>query len=93
MQVWDGISDARIAFDAAELPSTNAAESSEMARLTENLNLQRAFLRHLENLQGIHLLQKVRVESIEPEVEGNGWPIVYLSDGTTIRARLLVSFS
>lgn len=62
-----------------------------MARLTENLNLQRAFLRHLEKSQGIHLLQKVKVESIRPDVDGNGWPLVHLSDGTTIRARLLVS--
>ncbi|KAF8547484.1 ubiquinone biosynthesis hydrox [Imleria badia] len=91
MQVWDGISDARIIFDAAELPSAaSAAGSSEMARLTENLNLQRAFLRHLENSQGVQLLQKVKVESIRPDVEGNGWPLVHLSDGTTIRARLLV---
>jgi len=34
-------------------------------------------------------LQNVKVESIQPEVEGNGWPLVHLSDGTTIRARLL----
>lgn len=62
-----------------------------MARLIENLNLQRAFLRHLEKLQNIQLLQKVKVVSIQPVVEGNGWPLVHLSDGTTIRARLLVS--
>ncbi|KAF8142131.1 hypothetical protein EV363DRAFT_1469305 [Boletus edulis] len=67
-----------------------AAESSEMARLTENLNLQRACLRYLEGMQGIHLLQKVRVESIQREVGDNGWPLVHLSNGTTIRARLLV---
>ncbi|KIJ65128.1 hypothetical protein HYDPIDRAFT_89241 [Hydnomerulius pinastri MD-312] len=95
MQVWDGISDARITFDAAEIPSsggTTTAESSEMARLTENLNLQRALLRHLANIEDIQLLQKVKVESIQREHKegGNGWPLVHLSDGTTIRARLLV---
>ncbi|KAF9244661.1 hypothetical protein BU15DRAFT_59410 [Melanogaster broomeanus] len=93
MQVWDGISDARMTFDAAELPSAGGvAESSEMARLTENLNLQRALLRHLANAEGIQLLQKVRVDSIQREDKegGNGWPLVHLSDGTTIRARLLV---
>ena len=58
---------------------------------TENLNLQCAFLRHLEELQGIHVLQKVKVESIQPEVGGNRWPLVHLSDGTTIRARPPVS--
>lgn len=64
-----------------------------MARLTENLNLQRALLRHLEDIDGLQLLQKVKVESIQREdkAEGNAWPLVHLSDGTTIRARLLVS--
>ncbi|KIJ20663.1 hypothetical protein PAXINDRAFT_174166 [Paxillus involutus ATCC 200175] len=93
MQVWDGISDARITFDAAEKPSAGSvAQSSEMARLTENLNLQRALLRHLEDIDGLQLLQKVKVESIQREdkAEGNAWPLVHLSDGTTIRARLLV---
>ncbi|KAH0836354.1 hypothetical protein J3R83DRAFT_7907 [Lanmaoa asiatica] len=91
MQVWDGVSDARIILDAAELPSAaSATESNEVARQTENLNLQRAFLRRLEKLDVVHLLPKVKVESIQPEVGGNGWPLVHLSDGTTIRARLLV---
>lgn len=87
------MSDSRIIFDATEIPSASAAEPGEMARLTENFNLQRAFLRHLEKLGSVHLLQKVKVESIQHNVEGgNGWPLVHLSDGTTIRARLLVSF-
>ncbi|KIK81594.1 hypothetical protein PAXRUDRAFT_15160 [Paxillus rubicundulus Ve08.2h10] len=93
MQVWDGISDARVTFDTAEQPSVGSvALSNEMARLTENLNLQRALLHHLANIDSIQLLQKVKVESIqrEDEAEGNGWPLVHLSDGTTIRARLLV---
>ncbi|KAI6126031.1 hypothetical protein EDD16DRAFT_1825753 [Pisolithus croceorrhizus] len=95
MQVWDGLSDARISFDAANLPSSgalNAAESSEMARLIENLNLQRALLRHLESIRSIELLQKTRVESIQREDRdgGHGWPLVHLSDGTTLRTRLLV---
>ncbi|KAF8119832.1 hypothetical protein EV363DRAFT_1461060 [Boletus edulis] len=48
-----GISDARVVFDAAEIPSASSiAESSEMARLSENLNLQRACLRYLEGVIG-----------------------------------------
>ncbi|KAG9310602.1 DNA ligase 4 [Chiua virens] len=62
-----------------------------MARLTENLNLQRGFLRHLDKLESIQVLQKLKVESIQPEVDSNGWPLVHLSDGTTIRARLLIA--
>lgn len=95
MQVWDGLSDARIVFDATDLPSTSDSnpESSEMARLTENLNLQRALLRQLDSVGGsLELLQKVKVESIQREDKegGHGWPLVRLSDGSTLRARLLV---
>ncbi|KAL4078786.1 hypothetical protein V8B97DRAFT_1933422 [Scleroderma yunnanense] len=94
MQVWDGLSDARIVFDAADLPSISHTnpESNEMARLTENLNLQRALLWHLDSMSGLQLLQKVKVESIQREdrESGHGWPLVHLSDGSTLRARLLV---
>lgn len=67
-----------------------------MARLTENLNLQRALLRQLDSVGGsLELLQKVKVESIQREDKegGHGWPLVRLSDGSTLRARLLVSRS
>jgi ubiquinone biosynthesis monooxygenase Coq6 len=87
MKVWDGISDARITFSASDLP----AGTSQLSRLTENLNLQRALLRHISKIPEIKLLDKVRVDSIkneEPEV--NGWPLVHLSNGQTLRARLLV---
>ena len=63
-----------------------------MARLTENLNLQRALLRHLDSTSLVTLTDKVKVQAIEREErEGGGWPLVYLSDGRVLRARLLVS--
>lgn len=62
-----------------------------MARLTETLNLQRGLIRHLREQPNITLLDKTKVESIfEDDVSGGGWPIVQLSDGTALRARLLV---
>ncbi|OAX43204.1 COQ6 monooxygenase [Rhizopogon vinicolor AM-OR11-026] len=86
MQVWDGISGARITFDASEIP-----ESSEMARMTENLNLQRALLRKLSDTPSVQVIQSVKVESIEREAgDANHWPLVHLSNGLTLRARLLV---
>ncbi|EMD38819.1 hypothetical protein CERSUDRAFT_104141 [Gelatoporia subvermispora B] len=91
MQVWDGISDARIMFSAAEMPSPAGFPQGEMARLTENLNLQRALLRHLASHPTIQLLDKVKLQSIScEEREGGGWPLVHLSDGRVLRARLLV---
>lgn len=85
--MWDGISDARITFSAADLP----LQTSEMARMTENLNLQRGLLKHLSQIPEVQLLDNVRVTVIEKEDGANGWPSVRLSDGQTFRTRLLVS--
>ncbi|THH28834.1 hypothetical protein EUX98_g5352 [Antrodiella citrinella] len=90
MQVWDGVSDARITFSASDMTS-NGRPLGELSRLTENLNLQRALLRYLESSPGVELVDKVKVESItNDDREGNSWPVVHLSDGRVIRARLLV---
>ncbi|GAA6009581.1 hypothetical protein JCM11491_001022 [Sporobolomyces phaffii] len=89
MQVWDGISDARIEFHA---PPSRAA----MATLTENLNLQRAALRRIQETGHVELVDEMRVESIvRGSREEGGWPVVHLEneDGTVkrkIRARLLI---
>jgi len=62
-----------------------------MARLTENLNIQRALLRCLESYPDVSLVDKTKVDSIvREEREGGGWPIVHLSNGRRLRARLLV---
>ncbi|KAF9646232.1 ubiquinone biosynthesis hydrox [Thelephora ganbajun] len=86
MQVWDGISGARINFSAADLP----LQTTEMSRMTENLNLQRGLLKHLSRIPEVQLLDNVRVTAIEKEGEANGWPLVRLSNGQTFRTRLLV---
>ena len=89
-QVWDGISGARITFSAAEM-SIGGQSIGELSRLTENLNLQRALLRQLESNSSIELVDKVKVESITSDNrEGSSWPLLHLSDGRVIRARLLV---
>ena len=62
-----------------------------MAKLTENLNLQRGLLRHLEGFPGVELLDKTKVQSILPDSEERGrWPLVHLDNGQVLRARLLV---
>lgn len=62
-----------------------------MARLTENLNLQRGLLRHLDNIPEVQILQKTRVTAIENDTsERGGWPLLHLDNDTTLRARLLV---
>lgn len=104
MKVWDGLSNARISFDASqtapEPPITNDPASDvlsslshrpSMARLLENLHLQKALLRSLDESGSVDVIGGTRIEGIERDEE-SGWPIVRLSSGRRIRARLLVSF-
>ena len=89
MQVWDGISNARISFDAIE---TTRDQVKGMVRITENLNLQRGLLRLLDNVPAVDLIHKARVTSIDRESQKYGiWPIVNLNNGRRLRARLLVN--
>ncbi|KAI0664381.1 ubiquinone biosynthesis hydrox [Cubamyces menziesii] len=94
MQIWDGISDARITFSAHDdhaIAFSPPGAPSQMSRMTENLNLQRALLRHLHETSAVEIADKVKVQSIQREErEGGGWPLVHLSDGRVLRARLLV---
>jgi ubiquinone biosynthesis monooxygenase Coq6 len=90
-QVWDGISDARIEFNAAALGIGSKVGSNQMARLTETLNLQRGLLRHLRDQPNVTLLDNTSVDNIlQDDTPGGGWPMVQLSNGTALRARLLV---
>ncbi|KAG6829885.1 hypothetical protein H0H92_003154 [Tricholoma furcatifolium] len=89
MQVWDGVSDARINFSSSEIGLQRPEDG--MARLTENLNLQRGLLRRLEKLPEVEILDKTKVKSILQDTEERGgWPLVHLDNGQTLRARLLV---
>lgn len=88
MQVWDGISAARITFNAPyktpdpfDEPSTSSSlfpEIEPMATLVENLNLQRGLLQtlkaHGQGESGVEILDGVKVLGIVPG-EG-GWPVL-----------------
>ena len=90
-QVWDGISNARIDFNAAALGISRRGGSNQMARLTETLNLQRGLLRRLREQPNVTLLDNTKVMNIfEDDIPGGGWPMVQLSNGVALRARLLV---
>lgn len=101
MQVWDGISNARIHFHSpltetdSSQPFSLDPQVDAMATLVENLNLQRGALRQLRTHPGaVELVDGSRVASIE-EGEG-GWPVVNLENPAgeatrSLRARLLVS--
>ena len=91
MQVWDGVSDARIEFDWQ--PGAGAGKT--IAYMTENLNLTTGLLKRLDELGSVEVLDKSRVESIHfgeetDDLDLREWPIVQLSGGQSLAARLLV---
>ncbi|PFH51928.1 hypothetical protein AMATHDRAFT_141486 [Amanita thiersii Skay4041] len=89
MQIWDGISNARITFDATDMGLPEVRHG--MAHLIENLNLQRALLHSLSESGGIELLDKTKVSTIIRDAEDQGgWPVVHLNDYRALRSRLLV---
>ncbi|KAK7726044.1 putative ubiquinone biosynthesis monooxygenase [Botryosphaeria dothidea] len=95
MQVWDGVSDARISFDWAEVPR-QPDQSTTVAYMIENANLTTGLLKRLSELGGVTTFSPTRVESIQlgadtPDgLDLSSWPVVTLSDGRSLAARLLV---
>ncbi|KAI1147500.1 hypothetical protein F4825DRAFT_437097 [Nemania diffusa] len=92
MQVWDGVSDARIEFDWAP---GSASESRTIAYMIENLNLTSGLLKRIDELGGITIFDGARVENITlgeetEELDLREWPIVHLDAGRQLAARLLV---
>ncbi|KAK9331454.1 hypothetical protein V1520DRAFT_337824 [Lipomyces starkeyi] len=94
MRVWDGVSGARIHFDAFHL----GTEDGTIAYMTENLNLQHALLSHLNDSPSdppVMILDNTKVEAITKgqkfdDLDLSSWPALKLSTGDTIMARLLI---
>ncbi|KAJ4470442.1 hypothetical protein J3R30DRAFT_3537535 [Lentinula aciculospora] len=89
MQVWDGISDARISFSSSEMVSSTT-DHLGMARLIETLNLQRGLLRHLNSSPAVQIIDKNKVQSITVDEAPGSWPLVHLNTGQALKTRLLV---
>ncbi|KAF2831108.1 ubiquinone biosynthesis hydrox [Ophiobolus disseminans] len=98
MQVWDGVTDARISFDwgtARSIGPRNPAQPTTIAYMIENVNTTSMLLGRLEQLGGVDMMTGTKVSSIElgtdtEKVDLSSWPIVSLSNGKTLAARLLV---
>lgn len=95
MQVWDGVSGARIEFDWAQ--DATGSEGGIIAYMTENLNLTSGLLKRLRELGGISIYDGVKVEHIsigterpDLDLDFSQWPVVHLSGGRELYARLLV---
>ncbi|KAI6783742.1 ubiquinone biosynthesis monooxygenase COQ6 [Emericellopsis cladophorae] len=90
MQVWDGVTGARIEFDWP----TQGTEKT-IAYMTENLNLTSGLLGRIRELGGVDIFESSKVEQIQlgeetEEMDLRSWPVVQLSNGKTLAARLLV---
>jgi ubiquinone biosynthesis monooxygenase Coq6 len=95
MQVWDGLTDSRISFDWPSTEQNHAAGEKTIAYMVENLNLTSGLLRHIDELGGLSIFDKSKVENIimGPETEEfnlSSWPVVEVSGGRRLAARLLV---
>lgn len=94
MQVWDGITNARIVFDSLDVnPASYGFEETtldipQMARFVENIHLQKALLKNLHHHPNIQLYGSAKVASIE--ADHANWPIVKMEDGKSFRTRLLI---
>ncbi|KAK2626733.1 hypothetical protein QTJ16_003908 [Diplocarpon rosae] len=90
MQVWDGITGARIEFDWP-----HEKQGNTIAYMNENLNLASALLKRIEALGGVEMLDGQKLQGIalgqeSAEADLSSWPVVKLSGGREIAARLLV---
>lgn len=91
MQVWDGVTDARVEFNWA----AGAPSGRTIAYMTENLNLTSGLLRRMDELGGAAVFDGAKVENITLGEDGEDldlsqWPVVHLEGGQQLVARLLV---
>ncbi len=94
MQVWDGVSGARIEFDWNSGRETGG-EGRPIAFMNENLNLTSGLLRRIDELGGVEIFDGQKVENIgfgeeSEELDLSMWPVVELDGGKRLAARLLV---
>ncbi|KAI8940049.1 hypothetical protein NX059_003768 [Plenodomus lindquistii] len=99
MQVWDGVTDARISFDwdtaRPLLAPRNPAKPTTIAYMIENVNTVSTLLSRLEELGGVDFFTSTKVDSINlgadtETTDFSSWPILTLSNGKNLAARLLV---
>ncbi|KAH7399666.1 hypothetical protein BKA66DRAFT_565730 [Pyrenochaeta sp. MPI-SDFR-AT-0127] len=99
MQVWDGVTDARISFDwdtaKPLLSPRNPARPTTIAYMIENVNTTSMLMGRLEELGGVDFYTSTKVNSIDlgadtEKMDFSSWPILTLSTGKTLAARLLV---
>ncbi|KAK2738743.1 putative ubiquinone biosynthesis monooxygenase [Myotisia sp. PD_48] len=87
MKVWDGVTGSSISFDWPDEPAQRDGSSKTIASMTENANLIRGLLSHVEFLGGdnVSIFSSTKVTSISNGINHlngpdlSGWPILTLS--------------
>ncbi|KAI9698370.1 MAG: putative ubiquinone biosynthesis monooxygenase [Candelina mexicana] len=96
MQVWDGITGSHISFEwQFSGGDPQSGKQKTIAYMTENLNLSLALLTRLDELGLAAIYDKSKVESIslgegEEDLDLTSWPVIEISGGRRLAARLLV---
>ncbi|KAH7105941.1 ubiquinone biosynthesis hydrox [Auriculariales sp. MPI-PUGE-AT-0066] len=86
IQAWDGLTDSRITFNGPQ----DVWGPAPLSSVIEVLNIQQALLNTIRNAQ-VDVLDKTKVQTITKDTDGeDAWPLVHLSDGRVLRARLLI---
>ncbi|KAM0332386.1 hypothetical protein ACHAQA_002664 [Verticillium albo-atrum] len=93
MQVWDGVTGARIEFDWT--PDSVSSGGKTIAYMCENLNLTSGLLSRLEELGGVSVFDAAKVQNITlgeetEDLDLSQWPVVHLEGGKQLHARLLI---
>ncbi|UKZ51713.1 hypothetical protein TrVGV298_005476 [Trichoderma virens] len=93
MQVWDGVTDARIEFDYQF--GSSVSQGNVIAYMVENINITSGLLKRLKELGGVDVFDSSRVEKITfgeetEDLDLTEWPVVHLQGGKSLAARLLV---
>ncbi|KAK6332788.1 putative ubiquinone biosynthesis monooxygenase [Orbilia brochopaga] len=97
MQVWDGMSGARVEFDWNKLwGGKDEQTDTTIAHMVENVHLSHGLLKAIGDLPiQPTMIDKTKVERIEygqmtGQVDMRDWPVVTLSTGQQLAARLLI---
>ena len=99
--MWDGVTGARISFDwpsasgIGVVAEQRSPDEKTIAYMTENLNLTSSLLGRLDELGGVAVFDGAKIENIgygseSESLDLSEWPVVEVSGGRRLAARLLV---
>ncbi|KAJ3334224.1 putative ubiquinone biosynthesis monooxygenase [Blyttiomyces sp. JEL0837] len=83
MQVWDGVGEGQVSFNASE-----SSHSDAIAWIVDNSWMRYALSKTLG--PAVEVINHAKVANVKLDEETRSWPIVSLQNGRTLKTRLLV---